>query len=50
LPDKNEIILTSGSLLVMAGTTQKNYQHALPKMAAVGSPRVNLTFRQIASS
>ncbi len=50
LPEKTELILISGSQLVMAGTTQKNYQHALPKMAAVGTPRVNLTFRQIPPS
>ena len=52
LPRRNkvELILTSGSLLVMAGDTQKNWQHALPKMAGVGMPRVNLTFRQIATS
>jgi alkylated DNA repair dioxygenase AlkB len=48
--EKTELILSSGSLLVMAGTTQKKYQHALPKMATVGMPRVNLTFRQIAPS
>ena len=50
LPEKAELVLSSGSLLVMAGTTQKNWQHALPKMASVGTPRVNLTFRQIAHS
>ena len=46
--EKAELLLNSGSLLVMADATQKNYQHALPKMAQVGAPRVNLTFRQIA--
>ncbi len=49
LPNKAELLLTSGSVLVMAQGTQKNYQHALPKMAQVGAPRVNLTFRQIAT-
>ena len=48
--EKAELLLTSGSLLVMAEGTQKNYQHALPKMAQVGAPRVNLTFRWIAPS
>ena len=47
-PYQAELLLNSGSLLVMAEGTQKNYQHALPKMAKVGAPRVNLTFRQIA--
>ncbi len=46
--DKAELLLTSGSLLVMAQGAQKHYQHALPKMAGVGAPRVNLTFRRIA--
>ena len=46
--DKAELLLTSGSLLVMAQGAQKNYQHSLPKMAGVGAPRVNLTFRRIA--
>ena len=46
--EKAELLLTSGSLLVMAEGTQKNYQHALPKMVQVGAPRVNLTFRWIA--
>jgi alkylated DNA repair dioxygenase AlkB len=44
---RHEVALTHGSLLVMAGTTQHFWQHALPKMARVGSPRVNLTFRSI---
>ena len=48
LADKAELVLNSGSLLVMAQGTQQNYQHALPKMAQVGAPRVNLTFRWIA--
>ena len=52
LTDKAELLLTSGSLLVMAEGSQKHYQHALPKMAQVGAPsyapRVNLTFRWIA--
>ena len=48
LPEKAELLLTSGSVLVMADGAQENYQHALPKMAKVGAPRVNLTFRRIA--
>jgi alkylated DNA repair dioxygenase AlkB len=39
--------LTHGSLLVMAGDTQRLYQHALPKRAGITSARVNLTFRQV---
>jgi alkylated DNA repair dioxygenase AlkB len=39
--------LTHGSLLVMAGDTQRLYQHALPKRAGVDGARINLTFRRI---
>lgn len=41
--------LTSGSLLVMKGPTQRCWQHAVPKMTAPCGPRVNLTFRQVGS-
>lgn len=44
--EKFEIPLTSGSLLFMAGETQKNYKHGIPKEKNKG-PRVNLTFRKI---
>lgn len=39
------VSLENGSLLVMAGETQKHWHHQLPKMAKVSSTRVNLTFR-----
>ncbi|KUG06097.1 alpha-ketoglutarate-dependent dioxygenase AlkB family protein [Solirubrum puertoriconensis] len=39
--------LTSGSLLLMQGATQQNWQHALPKTAQAVGPRLNLTFRRI---
>jgi alkylated DNA repair dioxygenase AlkB len=38
--------LEQGSLLVMAGETQRHWQHMLPKMAKVTEPRINLTFRR----
>ena len=41
------IDLAHGSLLVMAGATQRLYQHALPRRARVAGPRINLTFRRI---
>ncbi|WP_232823589.1 alpha-ketoglutarate-dependent dioxygenase AlkB [Dyella sp. C9] len=44
------IELGHGSLLRMAGDTQKRYVHDLPKTSAAVGPRLNLTFRQIASS
>lgn len=40
--------LAHGSLLVMAGATQRHFQHALPRRARVAAPRINLTFRRIA--
>ncbi len=41
------IDLESGSLLVMAGATQRNYRHDLPRAKRVTEPRINLTFRRI---
>lgn len=43
--EKIEVMLATGSLLVMRGTTQTYWLHSLPKMKKVRSPRVNLTFR-----
>ncbi|MBT8442003.1 MAG: alpha-ketoglutarate-dependent dioxygenase AlkB [Gammaproteobacteria bacterium] len=45
--DSRTISLPSGSLLVMAGTTQRFWQHSLPKRLRVSAPRINLTFRRI---
>jgi alkylated DNA repair dioxygenase AlkB len=45
--DVLDMPLTHGSLLCMAGDTQRLYQHDLPKRAGVGAPRINLTFRYI---
>ena len=39
--------LPHGSLLVMAGDTQANYRHALPRTARPVGERINLTFRRI---
>ncbi|WP_447585121.1 alpha-ketoglutarate-dependent dioxygenase AlkB family protein [Pseudoxanthomonas mexicana] len=39
--------LPHGSLLVMAGDTQRHYRHALPRTAKAVAPRINLTFRWI---
>ena len=39
--------LPQGSLLVMAGDTQRRYRHALPRTAKAVAPRINLTFRWI---
>jgi alkylated DNA repair dioxygenase AlkB len=47
--DTLELRLPHGSLLRMAGDTQRLYRHDLPKMRGVAAPRINLTFRRIAS-
>jgi alkylated DNA repair dioxygenase AlkB len=39
--------LQHGSLLLMQGDTQKNFQHALPRTAKQITARINLTFRKI---
>jgi alkylated DNA repair dioxygenase AlkB len=39
--------LPHGSLFIMAGQTQKNFKHEVPKEAEVVQPRINLTFRRI---
>jgi alkylated DNA repair dioxygenase AlkB len=39
--------LPHGSLLIMAGSTQKNFKHEVPKEPRVTQARINLTFRQI---
>jgi alkylated DNA repair dioxygenase AlkB len=39
--------LQHGSLLIMAGATQKNFKHEVPKEPGVIQPRINLTFRRI---
>jgi alkylated DNA repair dioxygenase AlkB len=41
------IELAHGSLLVMAGATQRLYQHDLPRSARLDDARINLTFREI---
>jgi alkylated DNA repair dioxygenase AlkB len=43
---KQSIALEHGSLLLMGGSTQHNWQHHVPKRANAG-PRINLTFRDI---
>lgn len=39
--------LVSGSLLLMAGCTQHNWKHSLPKTRKSTSARINLTFRHV---
>ncbi|BBN80692.1 DNA methylase [Pseudoalteromonas sp. A25] len=44
---QQEILLKSGSCLVMHGDSQLYYQHALPVQAKVTGGRINLTFRTV---
>lgn len=44
---KHKILLENGSLLLMKGETQNNWQHQLPKSKREMQPRINLTFRNI---
>ncbi|MCC5791848.1 MAG: alpha-ketoglutarate-dependent dioxygenase AlkB [Legionellaceae bacterium] len=44
------MVLSSGSLLVMKGTTQTHWLHRLPPTKRIQKPRINLTFRTMVSS
>lgn len=44
---KIKLQLQHGSLLLMAGTTQQYWQHALPRRKKVSAARINLSFRHI---
>lgn len=44
---KQEVNLAHGSLLIMKGKTQHNWQHQIPKVSQKVEPRINLTFRVI---
>ncbi|MBC5774441.1 alpha-ketoglutarate-dependent dioxygenase AlkB [Pontibacter sp. KCTC 32443] len=41
------LLIKHGSLLLMQGPTQHNWQHAIPKTAQQTGSRINLTFRTI---
>ncbi|WP_027159671.1 alpha-ketoglutarate-dependent dioxygenase AlkB family protein [Methylobacter luteus] len=45
-----DIVLGHGDLLLMAGTMQHHWLHALPKTKQLKKPRINLTFRRILPS
>jgi len=45
--ERRDLLLPSGSLLIMSGGTQQNWQHALLKQTLKSGPRINLTFRHI---
>lgn len=39
--------LPAGSLLIMAGETQRHFRHEMPKEPRVTASRINLTFRYV---
>jgi len=41
----HETTLTNGSLLLMSGNFQNEWQHCIPKLKAAQKPRINLTYR-----
>src|SRR5262249_60795482 len=43
------IDLTAGGLLLMDGSSQLDYRHALPKSTKAAGARINLTFRHMAA-
>jgi alkylated DNA repair dioxygenase AlkB len=43
--DRRDYVLAHGSLLIMGGTLQRHYLHALPKTTKPVGERINLTFR-----
>lgn len=43
----HDVMLAPGSLLVMRGTCQQIYKHALPKTRGLAAARFNVTFRHV---
>jgi alkylated DNA repair dioxygenase AlkB len=48
--DAISVPLSSGSVLLMKGATQRNYRHAINRESRPCGPRINLTFRRIYTS
>jgi len=44
---KEKVLLSSGSFLLMAGSTQHHWYHRVPKEPKILESRINLTFRRI---
>jgi len=45
--DRFKLLLKSGSILLMEGSTQEHWLHQIAKTARPVGPRINLTFRKI---
>ncbi|ASP16412.1 hypothetical protein CGZ77_00835 [Neisseria sp. KEM232] len=43
--EKRELMLQHGQLIVMRGSTQTHWRHAVMKSSKIQTPRINLTFR-----
>ena len=43
--EKREFMLQHGQLIVMRGSTQTHWRHAIMKSSKIHTPRINLTFR-----
>lgn len=48
--ESHKLLLEHGSLLIMLGDTQKNYQHGINKSKTQVGPRLNFTFRWVHQS
>lgn len=46
-PVKLRLTLSSGSIIVMGGETQKHYKHGIPIQKKIEGGRISLTFRRI---
>ena len=47
MPDKVDLYLASGQLIVMAGVTQQHWKHSIAKTTKVNEGRISLTFRRM---
>lgn len=45
--NKHRLELTHGSLLIMSGAFQHQWQHQIPKQRRISESRINLTFRYV---
>lgn len=45
--ERKRVPLTSGSVLLMCGATQRNWEHGVDRESQPCGPRINLTFRNI---
>lgn len=45
--ESKEFLLKNGSLLIMDGNTQDEWQHYIPRDPSIKEPRISLTFRHV---